>query len=63
MLRQRSGRYTVRRGKRTDILNIWNPPYRFTLLKRWLPRISARKLRSVELKLLKIVGFIFKIFH
>ena len=60
MSRQGSGIYAVRSGKRTDILDIRNPRYRFTMLERWLPRITARKLHSVVLKLLKVVGFIFK---
>ena len=52
MSRKRNGRYAVRSEKRTDILGIRNPRYRFTMLERWLPRITARKLRSVVLKLL-----------
>lgn len=34
--RQRSGRNAVRSGKRTDIPDIRNPRYRFTMFKRWL---------------------------
>ena len=30
------------------------------MLKRWLPRITARKFHSVVLKLLKVIGFITK---
>ena len=63
MSRQRSGRYAVRSGKRTDILGIQNPRSRFTTLERWLPRITARKLRSVVLKSLKVIRLIFKIFQ
>ena len=63
MSRQRSGRYSVRSGKRKDIQDIRNPRHRFTMLERWLPRITARKLRSVVLKLFKVIGFIFKIFQ
>ena len=51
MSRQRSGGYAVRSGKCTDILGIRNPRYRFTMLERWSSRITARKLRSVVLKL------------
>ena len=57
--RQRRGRYAVRSGKRTDIPDIRTPRYGFTMLERWLPRITARKLRSVVLRLLKVIGFIF----
>ena len=53
-----SGRYAVRSGKRTDLPD-WNLRYRFTMLERWLPRIRARRLRSVVLKVLKVIEFIF----
>ena len=61
MSRQKSGRYAVESGKRADILGLRNPRYSFTMLERWLPRITARKLHSVVLKLLTVIGFIFKI--
>ena len=63
MSRQRSGRYVDRSGKRTDIPDIRNPRYSFTMLEHWLLGITARKLRSVVLKLLKVIGFICKIFQ
>ena len=54
-----SGRYAVRSGKRTDLPD-WNLRYRFTMLERWLPRITARRLRGVVLKVLKVIEFIFQ---
>ena len=63
MSRQSSGRYAVRSRNLTDILSIRNPHYRFTMLERWLPCMTARKLCSVVLKLLKVIWFIFKIFQ
>ena len=60
MSRQRSNRYAVRSGKRTHVPEIQNPRYKFTMLERWLPRITARKFHSVVLKLLKVIGFITK---
>lgn len=47
-------------GKRTDILCIRNPRYRFTMLERWLLRITPREFRSVLLKFLKVIEFITK---
>lgn len=58
--RQRSGRYTDRSGKRTDILVLQNPRYRLTMLDRWLPHITASKFRSDVLKLWKVTGFFTK---
>ena len=57
--KERSRRYAVKIGKHTDIPDVRNSPYRFTILERCLPHITARKLRSVVLKLLKYIGFIF----